>query len=124
MRKCKRTKHVTRGTREGKVNIESIMFIIQTWKGVLKRRLKNMKERLGLRNIIKYVESMGKCVGDMLIRSILELEAVIGAHALSEPQGKCMNEGLVYVIECKVYKGKKAVYFGDSSCSAYDRGLE
>ena len=111
------------------MNIESVMFVPHTREGELKRRLTRMEENLGLKNRIKYVERVGKCLGDMLIKKdpwAGDCGRETCFLCTTGGGGKCMRRGVVYSIECNLCgeEGKKAVYFGESARSAYDRGLE
>ena len=85
-----------------------------------------MEDSLGLRNKIKYVERVGKCIGDMLIQKDPWAGACDRSNCFictSGGEGKCMRRGVVYMIECRLCEreGKKAAYYGES---AYDRGPE
>ena len=108
--------------------IESIMFVPHTREGELKRRLTRMEDSLGLRNKTKYVERVGKCIGNMLIRKDPRAGACDRGNCFictSGGEGKCMRKGVVYMIECRLCEreGKKAAYYGESARSAYERGL-
>ena len=95
------------------------MFVLHTRGGALRARLTQMEENLGLRQRIKYVETVGPTLGETLVRQDpwqMHCGRKECMPCATKP-GKCMKQNITYSIECTTCKsqGIEARYWGESA---------
>ena len=97
--------------------LEAMMFVPCTEGASLKKFLQEEGKLIGYGKV-KYVESSGRTIADMLVRKILGKETAAGKKCFtctSGNTGQCMQQGSTYRIDCGWCKGedKQATYFGE-----------
>ena len=108
--------------------VETAVFIPHTPDGVLKKRLNEMEEKMGLNGRVKYVEELGSTLGDILCVPD-PWKGICGrpkCFPCQSSEGKCHAQGVVYTIVCMLCarEGKTTQYFGESGRTGFDRGAE
>ena len=107
---------------------DNVLFIPSTKQGALKTKLTEMERRMNFPDKIRYVETVGQTVGAMLVRQDPWTFPCDRDRCMTcqETPGRCMKKGIVYQISCTkcLETGRHTVYFGESSRTSYDRGLE
>ena len=87
-----------------------------------------MEEGLALRGRVRYVETLGSTMADLLCRPDPWSQECGRTNCMPcrGSPGRCTQQGVVYCITCITCKlqGVKAHYWGESGRTGYDRGLD
>ena len=105
---------------------ESVWFIPHTPDGLLKKELTAMEERLGFSGKVKYVESLGSKISQILCNKNPWKEHCgrVDCFPCMSKGGTCMTQNITYKISCQLCaeEGRASHYIGESARTAYDRG--
>ena len=108
--------------------VETAVFVPHTPGSLLRSKLSTMEEGLNFRGRVRYVESLGSSVADILVKSDPWGQACGREKCLPcmTAPGKCMLQSVVYCVTCETCReqGRKSEYWGESGRTGHDRGLD
>ena len=104
------------------------MFVPHTPNSELKKNLTEMENGLGFVGKVRYCETMGPTVEDILVKKdpwSLHCKRDKCFPCRTKP-GKCFKKNITYNVICLNCKegGEKTLYIGETARTGYDRGVE
>ena len=107
------------------------VFVPYTKGGCLRTKLAELEDRLGFQRKYKYVEKAGASLESTMVTkdpwsTYCGREICFPCMGEEKNRGKCMKQGILYVIDCLTCKEENKVtqYWGESGRSGFDRGQE